>query len=209
MVAVRIHFTEELRNNCSSQRVRVRTTKVYGESTVSRILQLVEHASANKSRPEQFITRFARVYTPVVVLLAALLALVPPLFTGFNFALWVERALTFLVISCPCALVISVPLTFFSGIGGASRKGILVKGAVYMEKLERMSVAVFDKTGTLTCGELWLQRSKEPAAIPLPARSVPHVMKAVSLLRRTCGKSPDAVYPGWWMARSLRLAMIK
>ena len=150
-----VHAGDAVISGCVNMtgELRVRTTKVYGESTVSRILQLVEHASANKSRPEQFITRFARVYTPVVVLLAALLALVPPLFTGFNFALWVERALTFLVISCPCALVISVPLTFFSGIGGASRKGILVKGAVYMEKLERMSVAVFDKTGTLTCGE--------------------------------------------------------
>ncbi|MBR6524820.1 MAG: cadmium-translocating P-type ATPase [Clostridia bacterium] len=136
-----------------SGELRVRTTKAYQDSTVSRILQMVQHASANKSRPEQFITRFARVYTPVVVFLAALLALVPPLFTGFDFALWVERALTFLVISCPCALVISVPLTFFSGIGGASRKGVLVKGAVYMEKLSRISMAVFDKTGTLTCGE--------------------------------------------------------
>ena len=132
--------------------IRIRTTKNFGESTVSRILEMVENASASKARPEQFITRFARVYTPIVVGLAVALALIPPLFTGFNFAMWIQRALTFLVISCPCALVISVPLTFFSGIGGASRKGILIKGAAYMEKMANAQTVVFDKTGTLTQG---------------------------------------------------------
>jgi len=137
--------------------IRVRTARAFGESTVSRILDMVEHAGANKARPEQFITRFARVYTPIVVGLAVLLALLPPLFTGFDFAPWVHRALTFLVISCPCALVISVPLTFFSGIGGASRKGVLIKGASYLEKLADADIVVFDKTGTLTKGEFAVQ----------------------------------------------------
>ena len=130
----------------------VRVGKPFGESTVSRILELVENASAKKARAENFITRFARYYTPTVVIVAALLAVVPPLLTGQPFATWVERGLTFLVVSCPCALVISVPLSFFGGIGGASRLGILVKGGNYLEALAKVDTVVFDKTGTLTSG---------------------------------------------------------
>ena len=137
--------------------LRVRTTKAFGESTVTKIIQLVEGADSVKSRSESFITRFARVYTPVVVIAAVLLALVPPLFSaeGFvaSFSTWLHRALIFLVVSCPCALVISVPLTFFAGLGGASRKGILVKGSAYMDALTSVDTVVFDKTGTLTRGE--------------------------------------------------------
>ena len=136
--------------------IKVRTTKSFGESTVSKIINLVENATESKSRSETFITRFARVYTPVVVFAALALALLPPLFSGDftgTFATWLYRALMFLVVSCPCALVISVPLTFFGGIGGASRKGILVKGANYMDVLAKVETVVFDKTGTLTCGQ--------------------------------------------------------
>ena len=136
--------------------LRVRTTKCFGESTVSKIIQLVETADENKSRSESFITRFARVYTPIVVCAALLLAFIPPLFAevGFtaSFATWLHRALIFLVVSCPCALVISVPLTFFGGLGGASRHGILVKGSNFMDVLARLNTVVFDKTGTLTRG---------------------------------------------------------
>ena len=136
--------------------IKVRTTKSFGESTVSKIINLVENATESKSRSENFITRFARVYTPVVVFAALALALLPPLFSGDftgTFATWLYRALMFLVVSCPCALVISVPLTFFGGIGGASRKGILVKGSNYMDVLAKVGTVVFDKTGTLTCGQ--------------------------------------------------------
>ena len=137
--------------------LRVRTTRSFGESTVSKILRLVESADGQKSRSESFITRFARVYTPIVVFAALLLAFLPPLFSeaGFSasFATWLHRALIFLVVSCPCALVISVPLTFFGGLGGASRKGILIKGSSYMDTLARIGTVVFDKTGTLTKGE--------------------------------------------------------
>ena len=137
--------------------LRVRATKSFGESTVSKILQLVESADGQKSRSESFITRFARIYTPVVVFAALMLAFLPPLFSeaGFSasFATWLHRALIFLVVSCPCALVISVPLTFFGGLGGASRKGILIKGSSYMDTLARIGTVVFDKTGTLTKGE--------------------------------------------------------
>ena len=132
--------------------LRIRTTRPFGESTASRILELVEHAAENKSHSERFITRFARVYTPVVVALAVLLAIVPPLFFGGAWAVWIYRALMFLVVSCPCALVISIPLTFFGGIGGASRRGILVKGAAFLDTLARVRTVVFDKTGTLTEG---------------------------------------------------------
>ena len=131
--------------------LRVRTTKAFGESTAAKILDLVENATENKSKSESFITKFAKVYTPIVVGLAVLLALVPSLITG-EWATWIYRALMFLVVSCPCALVISVPLTFFGGIGGASRKGILVKGANFMDTLSRVKTVVFDKTGTLTEG---------------------------------------------------------
>ena len=132
--------------------IRVQVTKTFGESTVSKILNLVEHASEHKSQSEAFITRFARVYTPVVVFAAIALAVVPTLFGG-SFATWLYRALMFLVVSCPCALVISVPLTFFGGIGGASRKGILIKGSNFMDILAKVDTVVFDKTGTLTHGQ--------------------------------------------------------
>ena len=136
--------------------VKVRTTKAFGESTVSKIIDLVENATESKSKNETFITRFARIYTPVVVFAALALALLPPLFSGDfmgTFATWLYRALMFLVVSCPCALVISVPLTFFGGIGGASRKGILVKGSNYLDVLSKVGTVVFDKTGTLTHGQ--------------------------------------------------------
>ena len=132
--------------------VRVRTTKAFGESTVSKIIRLVESAGEQKSKSETFITRFARIYTPVVVFAALALAIVPTLFGG-HFATWLYRALMFLVVSCPCALVISVPLTFFGGIGGASRNGILVKGSGFMDVLAKVGTVVLDKTGTLTCGQ--------------------------------------------------------
>lgn len=130
----------------------VRVSKPFGESTVSRILELVENASEKKARTENFITRFARYYTPAVVIIAVLLAIVPPLFFGQSWSDWVQRGLIFLVVSCPCALVISVPLSFFGGIGGASRLGILVKGSNYLEALGDTETVVFDKTGTLTDG---------------------------------------------------------
>ena len=131
--------------------LRVRTTKAFGESTAAKIRDLVENAAEHKSKSESFITKFARIYTPIVVGLAVLLAVVPSLLTG-EWATWIYRALMFLVVSCPCALVISVPLTFFGGIGGASRKGILVKGANFLDTLSRIRTVVFDKTGTLTEG---------------------------------------------------------
>lgn len=137
--------------------VRVKTTKAFGESTVSKIIDLVESADKNKSRSESFITKFARVYTPVVVIAALILAFVPPVFAeaGFldSFPTWLHRALIFLVVSCPCALVISVPLSFFGGLGAASRKGVLIKGSNYVDALARLGVVVFDKTGTLTYGK--------------------------------------------------------
>ena len=137
--------------------LRVQTTKSFGESTVSKIISLVESANEHKSHSESCIARFAHVYTPIVVIAALLLAVVPPLFASGSFAesfaVWLHRALIFLVVSCPCALVISVPLTFFGGLGGASRRGILVKGSNYMDALAKLGVVVFDKTGTLTYGE--------------------------------------------------------
>ena len=141
--------------------LRVRTTKAFGESTVSKIINLVENAGERKSQSETFITRFARIYTPVVVCLAIALAILPPLYLYLTaqqspittFSTWLYRALMFLVVSCPCALVISVPLTFFGGIGGASRRGILIKGANFMDVLAKVDTVVFDKTGTLTHGQ--------------------------------------------------------
>lgn len=137
--------------------VRVKTTKVFGESTVSKIIDLVESADKNKSRSESFITKFARVYTPVVVIAALILAFIPPVFAGAGFVdsfpVWLHRALIFLVVSCPCALVISVPLSFFGGLGAASRKGVLIKGSNYVDALANLGVVVFDKTGTLTYGK--------------------------------------------------------
>ncbi len=132
--------------------IKVRVTKAFGESTVSKILTLVEHASEHKSESEAFITRFARIYTPIVVFAALAIAIIPTLLGGV-FSTWLYRALMFLVVSCPCALVISVPLTFFGGIGGASRKGILIKGSNYMDALAHIGIVVFDKTGTLTHGQ--------------------------------------------------------
>ncbi|MBO4232584.1 MAG: HAD-IC family P-type ATPase, partial [Bacteroidales bacterium] len=136
--------------------VKVRTIRSYGESAVSRIIGLVENAKENKSNSEGFISRFARIYTPVVVFSAVALAVLPPLFSGDfvgSFSVWLYRALMFLIVSCPCAFVISVPLTFFGGIGGASRKGILIKGSAYFDILAKVGTVVFDKTGTLTYGQ--------------------------------------------------------
>ena len=135
--------------------LRVKVTKPFGESTVSKIIALVERAAANKSKRETFIARFAKIYTPIVVYLALALAVLPPLLSGdfaCSFPLWLNRALTFLVVSCPCALVLSIPLTFFGGIGGASRQGILIKGGNYIDALAKATTVVFDKTGTLTRG---------------------------------------------------------
>ncbi|NLV59242.1 MAG: cadmium-translocating P-type ATPase [Clostridiales bacterium] len=145
---------EEVISGCINQSgmLRVKVTKPYGESTVARILDLVENAADQKARVESFITRFARVYTPVVVAAALLLFVIPPLASGGGWTLWGSRALNFLVVSCPCALVISVPLTFFGGIGGASKQGILIKGSNYLEALAKADIVVFDKTGTLTRG---------------------------------------------------------
>ena len=131
--------------------LKIRTNKAFGESTVSKILELVENASSRKSKSEEFISRFARYYTPAVVLSAIALAVIPPIFVG-NWSMWIYRALTFLVISCPCALVISIPLSFFAGIGGASHEGVLVKGSNFLEMLSKTKTVVFDKTGTLTQG---------------------------------------------------------
>ena len=136
--------------------LKVKVTKDFGQSTVSKIINLVENSSVNKSKSETFIAKFARVYTPIVVSVALALAILPPLFSYdfmVTFPVWLNRALTFLVVSCPCALVISVPLTFFGGIGGASKNGILIKGGNYMETLAKIGIVVFDKTGTLTEGK--------------------------------------------------------
>ena len=143
----------------------VEVTKSYGESTVNRILELVEQSAANKAQAENFITRFARWYTPVVVCAAFGLAVLPPLLLGFPWNIWLNRALIFLVISCPCALVISVPLTFFSGIGSASKQGILVKGSNFLEALAKAETVVFDKTGTLTWGNFVVE-AVHPEGIP-------------------------------------------
>ena len=137
--------------------IKIKTTKAFEESTASKILELVENASSRKSKSENFISKFARIYTPIVCVLALLLAIIPPIFMSVignnsDWLTWIYRALTFLVISCPCALVISIPLSFFAGIGGASRKGILIKGSNYLETLSKTKIVVFDKTGTLTRG---------------------------------------------------------
>ena len=164
---------EEIYSGCINLKgeLKVRTIKTFGESTASKIIALVESADKNKSKSEAFITRFARIYTPIVVFAALALAIIPPILGamgiatsmmgggtfGENFPLWLNRALIFLVVSCPCALVISVPLTFFGGIGGASRNGILIKGSNYMDALAKIGTVVFDKTGTLTHGEVLVQ----------------------------------------------------
>lgn len=145
---------EEILAGCinTNALVKVRVTKVAGESTVARILELVENASSKKAQTEKFITKFARVYTPIVVLLAVLIAIIPPFVFQVNFSTWLYRALSFLVVSCPCALVVSIPLGFFAGLGGASKQGVLVKGGNYLEALNHVETVVFDKTGTLTKG---------------------------------------------------------
>ena len=146
---------EEVLSGCINLNglLKIKVTKAFGESTVSKILNLVENASSRKSKSENFITKFARVYTPIVVAIAVVLAIFPPLLVAdATFADWIYRALSFLVVSCPCALVISIPLSFFGGIGGASKMGILVKGSNYLEALSQAEIVVFDKTGTLTKG---------------------------------------------------------
>ena len=164
--------------------LRVRTTKAFGESTVAKIINLVENAGENKSQSEAFITRFARVYTPIVVFLAIALAVIPTLLGG-AFATWLYRALMFLVVSCPCALVISVPLTFFGGIGGASRKGILVKGANYMDVLAKVGTVVFDKTGTLTHGQFVVTAVHD--SLECRTESVEFATAAESASGKSCG----------------------
>ena len=149
-----ISVGEEVLAGCinTNALVKVRVTKVAGESTVARILELVENASSKKAQTEKFITKFARVYTPIVVLLAVLIAIIPPFVFQVNFSTWLYRALSFLVVSCPCALVVSIPLGFFAGLGGASKQGVLVKGGNYLEALNHVETVVFDKTGTSTKG---------------------------------------------------------
>ncbi|MEY8357164.1 heavy metal translocating P-type ATPase [Lachnospiraceae bacterium 54-53] len=176
-----------------------RVTKEFGESTVSKILDLVENASTKKSNSENFITKFARYYTPIVVIIAVLMAVIPPLvLPGATFRDWVYRGLIFLVISCPCALVISIPLSFFGGIGGASRRGILVKGSNYLEALAQTEVVVFDKTGTLTKGifkvqEVVPQEFGEDELLELTAYAESYSNHPISLsLRKAYGKEIDA-----------------
>ena len=182
----------------------VRVTAAYAQSAAARILDLVEEAADKKSRTEAFITRFARIYTPVVVCAALGIAVLPPLITGDVFAPWVYRALTFLVISCPCALVISVPLTFFAGLGAASRAGLLVKGSSYLDALARTDTVVFDKTGTLTEGSLRVTRilpaagSTEQEVLARAAAAEQHsshpMARAVMRAFAECGGTPAAVH---------------
>lgn len=189
----------EVISGCINQSgtLKVRVLKAYGESTVSKILDLVENASSKKSKSEAFITRFARYYTPAVVIGAALLAVLPPLFTGQDLAMWVERALTFLVISCPCALVISVPLSFFGGIGGASKCGVLIKGSNYLEALAKTEIMVFDKTGTLTKGNfavtgIYPQGMKKEELLELSAYAEKDSNHPISRsIRSSYGKAMD------------------
>lgn len=168
-----VHPGEEVLSGCinGSGLLTVEVTKTFGQSTASKILELVETASSRKAPTENFITAFARVYTPVVVILAALLALVPPLFVG-NWPEWLHRGCVFLVISCPCALVISIPLSFFGGIGAASRHGILVKGGNFLEALNRVDTVVFDKTGTLTRGVFQVSQ-----ILPVPGAAPEQVLE--------------------------------
>lgn len=178
--------------------ITVEVTKEFGESTVSKILDLVENASSKKSNSEQFITKFARYYTPVVVIIAVFLAIIPPLvIDGATFSDWIYRALAFLVVSCPCALVISIPLSFFGGIGGASKKGVLVKGSNYLEALAETEIVVFDKTGTLTKGVFNVQEihpegvSKEDL-LELTAHAESYSNHPISLsLKRAYSKEID------------------
>ena len=199
-----VHEGEDVISGCinTSGTLRIRTTREFGESTASKILDMVENASSHKSRQEAFITRFARIYTPAVCFCALALALLPPLFRTFTGASpewgdWIMRALTFLVISCPCALVISIPLTFFAGIGGASRAGVLVKGSNYFEDLANTNTVVMDKTGTMTQG-VFEVAGVHHAAIPedelldIAAHAEGHSTHPIALsLRKAYGKELD------------------
>lgn len=189
----------EVISGCINQTgiLTIQTTKEYGESTVAKILDLVENASDKKGKTENFISRFARYYTPIVVFAAIALAILPPLVTGQPFSVWIYRALTFLVISCPCALVISIPLSFFGGIGGASKIGVLVKGSNYLESLAHAEVVVFDKTGTLTKGSFAVSQinavaMKEEQLLELAAYAEDYSNHPISLsIKEAYGKKID------------------
>ena len=189
----------EVISGCINQTgiLTIQTTKKYGESTVAKILDLVENASDKKGKTENFISRFARYYTPIVVFAAIALAVLPPLVTGQPFTVWIYRALTFLVISCPCALVISIPLSFFGGIGGASKIGVLVKGSNYLESLAHTEVVVFDKTGTLTKGSFAVSQinavsMKEAQLLELAAYAEDYSNHPISLsIKKAYGKKID------------------
>ena len=189
----------EVISGCINQTgiLTIQTTKKYGESTVAKILDLVENASDKKGKTENFISRFARYYTPIVVFAAIALAVLPPLVTGQPFTGWIYRALTFLVISCPCALVISIPLSFFGGIGGASKIGVLVKGSNYLESLAHTEVVVFDKTGTLTKGSFAVSQinavsMKEAQLLELAAYAEDYSNHPISLsIKKAYGKKID------------------
>lgn len=181
----KVSVNEEIFSGCvnGSGTLKIRTTKEFDDSTVAKILELVENASSKKAKTEKFITKFARYYTPFVTIAAVLLALVPPLITGGGFGEWIGRACTFLVISCPCALVISVPLGFFGGIGAASRMGVLVKGGNFLEAVAEMTTIVFDKTGTLTKGMFQVTKI-------LPAESIGNIGREESGFG-DCGDSQE------------------
>ena len=189
----------EVISGCINQTgiLTIQTTKKYGESTAAKILNLVENASDKKGKTENFISRFARYYTPIVVFAAIALAVLPPLVTGQPFTVWIYRALTFLVISCPCALVISIPLSFFGGIGGASKIGVLVKGSNYLESLAHTEVVVFDKTGTLTKGSFAVSQinavsMKEAQLLELAAYAEDYSNHPISLsIKKAYGKKID------------------
>ena len=189
----------EVISGCINQTgiLTIQTTKKYGESTVAKILDLVENASDKKGKTENFISRFARYYTPIVVFAAIALAVLPPLVTGQPFTVWIYRALTFPVISCPCALVISIPLSFFGGIGGASKIGVLVKGSNYLESLAHTEVVVFDKTGTLTKGSFAVSQinavsMKEAQLLELAAYAEDYSNHPISLsIKKAYGKKID------------------
>ena len=189
----------EVISGCINQTgiLTIQTTKKYGESTVAKILDLVENASDKKGKTENFISRFARYYTPIVVFAAIALAILPPLVTGQPFSVWIYRALTFLVISCPCALVISIPLSFFGGIGGSSKIGVLVKGSNYLESLAHTEVVVFDKTGTLTKGSFAVSQinavsMKEAQLLELAAYAEDYSNHPISLsIKKAYGKKID------------------
>ena len=201
-----VHTGDTLLSGCVNitGALTVRVTAAYAQSAAARILDLVEEAADKKSRTEAFITRFARIYTPVVVCAALAIAVLPPLIMGDAFAPWVYRALTFLVISCPCALVISVPLTFFAGLGAASRAGLLVKGSSYLDALARTDTVVFDKTGTLTEGSLRVTRILPAAgataqevlarAAAAEQHSSHPMARAVMRAFAECGGTPAAVH---------------